>query len=66
MEFLYVLGNSVSLNSKIDAPRSARDEKRRATHNEGMNSDLSTTRFNFYCKSIKRKTRGKFYSLAFS
>lgn len=65
MEFVYVLGNSVSLNRKIDAPRTARDEKRRATHNEGMNSEPSTTRFNFYWKTIKRRTRRKFYSLAF-
>ena len=35
MEVVYVLGNSVSLNRKLDAPRTARDEKRRATHNEG-------------------------------
>ena len=62
MEFVYVLGNSVSLNRKMDAPRSARDEKRRATHNEGMNSEPSTTRCNFYWKTIKRR---KFYSLAF-
>ena len=37
MEVVYVLNNSVSLNRKLDAPRTARDEKRRATHNEGKN-----------------------------
>lgn len=36
MEVVYVLGNSISLNRKLDAPRTARDEKRRATHNEGI------------------------------
>ena len=36
MEVVYVLGNSISLHRKLDAPRTARDEKRRATHNEGM------------------------------
>lgn len=35
MEVVYVLSNSVALNRKLDAPRTARDEKRRATHNEG-------------------------------
>lgn len=35
MEVMYILSNSVALNRKIDAPRTARDEKRRATHNEG-------------------------------
>lgn len=34
MEVVYVLSNSVALNRKLDAPRTARDEKRRATHNE--------------------------------
>lgn len=35
MEVMYILSNSVALNRKVDAPRTARDEKRRATHNEG-------------------------------
>lgn len=35
MEVMYVLSNSVCLDRKVDAPRTARDEKRRATHNEG-------------------------------
>ena len=37
-ELLHILSNSVALyNRKLDAPRTARDEKRRATHNEGKN-----------------------------
>ena len=36
MEVMYVLSDSVCLNRKLDAPRTARDEKRRATHNEGI------------------------------
>lgn len=35
MEVVYVLDNAIALNRKLDAPRTARDEKRRATHNEG-------------------------------
>lgn len=35
MEVVYVLDNTIALNRKLDAPRTARDEKRRATHNEG-------------------------------
>ena len=35
MEVMYILSDSAALNRKIDAPRTARDEKRRATHNEG-------------------------------
>ena len=41
MEFVYILGNSGSLNRKLEAPRSARDEKRRATHNEGNNNSFN-------------------------
>lgn len=35
MEVVYVLDNTIALNRKLEAPRTARDEKRRATHNEG-------------------------------
>lgn len=76
MEIVYVLGNSVSLNRKLDTPRTARDEKRRATHNEGKlgyPNDFSVsfttqpvTRFDFDLKHEDTQTKlKKYYSVTF-